>query len=101
MLSHYRSLHYFLEAIIADATKKREKFLAVSAKSWDEFMEGKVDANNEIEMGLNCPRDATGNYFLQTNEKAPFARGKAGTVYESNIKAKKSLALRIRSIFKL
>lgn len=82
--SHYRSLQFFAEIIKA---KHTEKFLAVPANSWNDFIRGKIDTNNVIEMGLNCPRNATGNYYFKTNANSPFARGIAGISEPSKIKS--------------
>lgn len=60
------------------STKGKESFHAVSAKSWADFVNNRVDLKNVVHMGLNCPKHARGNYYLQTNAKAPFARGMAG-----------------------
>lgn len=44
-------------------------FLAVAAGSWMDFKFGKIDSQNIAQMGIDCARNATGNYYLQTNEK--------------------------------
>lgn len=45
-------------------------------------------------MGIDCPMDASGDYFLQTNGEIPFSKGTAGTAYE----AKKAKAWNVENI---
>lgn len=33
-------------------------------------------------MGIDCPMDASGDYYLQTNGEQPFSKGMAGAAYE-------------------
>lgn len=76
LYSHLQSLYYFIESV---KTPKKNVFQAISANSWDDFVKIKfnknIDLNKTVEMGLNCPRNATGNYYLETYDRAPFARG--------------------------
>lgn len=68
---------------------KSNAFRAVSANSWNDFVNNRVNLQNVVEMGLNCPRHARGNYYLQTNLKAPFARDLHGITHVNQTKMSK------------
>lgn len=36
-----------------------------------------------VEMGINCPTNVSGNYYLQTNTEQPFAKGLEGITYQT------------------
>ncbi|CAD7079410.1 unnamed protein product [Hermetia illucens] len=79
LCSHRRSWILYAESVIDEVPKK---FLAVKAKSWDDFKKGRTEPlESYAVMGYNCPTNLTGNYYLQTNEASPYARGEDGTKY--------------------
>ncbi|XP_037903872.1 lipase member H-B-like isoform X2 [Hermetia illucens] len=81
--SHARAWFLWAESV---ANKNPQKFLAVRAKSWDDFKINKIEeTNSNFIMGINCPPGISGEFYLQTNSKAPFARGEDGTRYIPSI----------------
>lgn len=61
-------------------------FLSVSAASYNAFRAGNINSSAPvIQMGYNCPKNATGNYYLQTNDKPPYSRGVSGKTYNKTI----------------
>lgn len=61
-------------------------FLSVAATDWPNFMAGKSNNSNKLQMGYNCPRNATGSYYLQTNscssDSGNISRGTDGTTFD-------------------
>lgn len=79
LCSHRRSWFYWAESI---ANKDKKSFPAVKCKSWDHFKDGKCEQAADIAyMGIDCPFDASGNYYLQTNGERPFSKGMTGITY--------------------
>jgi len=79
LCSHRRSWRFWAESV---KSKDHTTFQAVKADSWKQFKEGSYDSRAPVvSMGLNCPTDARGNYYLQTNGELPFSKGIAGTHY--------------------
>ncbi|XP_076289802.1 pancreatic triacylglycerol lipase-like [Lasioglossum baleicum] len=70
--SHLRSYEYFSESI-----NSKNGFWAAKCDSFLNFRKGACNGNNKGLMGgLNQDRNLRGTYFLHTNSKAPFARGR-------------------------
>lgn len=81
LCSHRRSWFFWAESV---ANKEEKSFPALKCKSWDNFKEGKCDEDAPIAyMGIDCPLDVSGDYYLQTNGETPFSKGMAGISYES------------------
>ncbi|XP_037903870.1 lipase member H-A-like isoform X2 [Hermetia illucens] len=82
LCSHWRSWRYWAESL---NQKNSQQFHAVPAKNWRSFKQGNVgEYDPKVVMGNECPSSASGDYYLQTNAEAPFARGEAGTSYTSD-----------------
>ncbi|CAD7079399.1 unnamed protein product [Hermetia illucens] len=77
LCSHRRSWRFWAESV---ANKYPEKFNAVQARSWYQFQRGRTLTNYdpEVVMGIDCPENLKGDYFLTTNAQEPFAKGKEG-----------------------
>jgi pimeloyl-ACP methyl ester carboxylesterase len=67
--SHGRSYEFFAESI-----NDPESLMAFPCKNNEDFLGGKCN-ENAIPMGDPTPRDAAGNYFLNTKDESPFGRG--------------------------
>jgi hypothetical protein len=39
-------------------------------------------------MGIDCPMNISGNYYLQTNMKVPHSKGMNGIIYEPVVEEK-------------
>jgi len=78
LCSHRRSWRFWAESVTLPVINT---FEAVPATSWSAFKRHKVDESKVVTMGLDCPSNATDNYYLQTNGESPFAKGAAGIVY--------------------
>ncbi|KAG5684758.1 hypothetical protein PVAND_013972 [Polypedilum vanderplanki] len=80
MCAHMRSVMFFAES----AQRKNEKpFMAQKCDSWNKFKNGQCE-EGFIFMGINCPENATGDYYLQTNEISPFSLGLEGLKYNKS-----------------
>ncbi|CRL04727.1 CLUMA_CG017787, isoform A [Clunio marinus] len=81
LCSHRRSWYFWAESV---ARKQEKSFPSIKCKSWNNFKEGRHEGTTEIAyMGIDCPLNASGDYFLQTNGETPFSKGMTGTVYEA------------------
>jgi hypothetical protein len=61
-----------------------KKFPAVKCKSYDQFKDGKVDEDAPMGfMGIDCPMNISGDYYLQTNGDEPYCKGISGISYIS------------------
>lgn len=79
--SHSRSWMYFAESV--DATMK--KFYAKKCASFGNFKNNTCYQNEPIQaVGIDINTKLSGNYYLQTNDKYPFARDIAGSMYNSS-----------------
>ncbi|XP_055839770.1 pancreatic lipase-related protein 2-like [Episyrphus balteatus] len=67
--SHHRSWHFWAESV-ENVNGTDPKFLALPLISWPD--------TGPIEMGINCPINVEGSYFLTTNSEYPFAKGEDG-----------------------
>lgn len=76
LCSHQRSWRFWAESV-ANANGTEPKFLGFPAQSYARFLTaGKGNLKNKpIEMGINCPLNAKGSYYLRTNSQPLFARG--------------------------
>lgn len=80
LCSHRRSWFFWAESV---AAKNEKSFPSVKCKSWDNFKEGNSEEGAPMAyMGIDCPMDASGDYYLQTNGEQPFSKGMAGAEYE-------------------
>lgn len=84
LCSHRRSWWFWAESV---ASTDFPKFPAVKCKSWDHFKDGKCDEEAPLAyMGIDCPMNVSGDYFLQTNGDEPYCKGTAGTKYAPKVK---------------
>lgn len=67
--SHKRAAIYFYESINSN------NFVAVEASNFTEFDYGRCNRNKRAIMGENVDRSLSGNFYLHTNKKSPFAKG--------------------------
>ncbi|KAI4461685.1 lipase [Holotrichia oblita] len=67
--SHKRAPIYFYESINSN------HFVAVEASSFTEFDCGRCNHNKRAIMGENVDKSVTGDFYLHTNKKSPFAKG--------------------------
>ncbi|XP_055838377.1 pancreatic triacylglycerol lipase-like [Episyrphus balteatus] len=79
LCSHQRSWRFWAESV-ANSNEDKPKFLGFPSRSYLQFLTaGKANLKNKpVEMGINCPISASGNYYLKTNSQPPFARGMDG-----------------------
>lgn len=78
LCSHRRSVQFYAESVNStDPTT----FLATTARSWSRFQAGATNRIQTANMGLNCPTNVHGDYYLQTNSIGPFSRGANGMRY--------------------
>ncbi|XP_055917530.1 pancreatic triacylglycerol lipase-like [Eupeodes corollae] len=79
LCSHHRSWRFWAESV-ADVNDSSPKFLGFPSGTYLQFLAaGKGNLKNKpVEMGINCPMSARGNYYLKTNSQSPFARGMDG-----------------------
>jgi hypothetical protein len=84
LCSHRRSWYFWAESV---AAKNEKSFHSVRCKSWDQFKEGKCDEDAPVAyMGIDCPMNVSGDYYLQTHGTAPYSKGSSGTVYAPKVK---------------
>ncbi|KAK2720757.1 hypothetical protein QYM36_004589 [Artemia franciscana] len=67
--SHARAHQYYVESIRSNA------FRAKQCGSYDEYLAGVCNSNTEEYMGFVVSTSARGNFYLQTNENSPYAKG--------------------------
>ena len=67
--SHKRAPLYFAESINSD------DFVAVEARTYEEFDCGRCINNQRAIMGENIETSIKGDFYLHTNKEYPFARG--------------------------
>lgn len=72
-------MEYFAESV---KSPSNTAFSAVAAASWSSFTGQNVEASNVVNMGIDCPITASGNYYLQTNSQSPFSRDSNGIRYK-------------------
>ncbi|CAG9814834.1 unnamed protein product [Phaedon cochleariae] len=72
--SHSRSYYYYVESL------KSGQFVAQKCESYDDFKKDKCFGSPSIMGGYNIDRSARGSYYLETNDKAPFAKSTNKTV---------------------
>lgn len=68
--SHSRAYEYFAESVHENNSKN---FIATQCNSMSALRTGKCTSKH-IPMGIDTPHTARGNYYLETNKKAPFGR---------------------------
>ncbi|KAG5669189.1 hypothetical protein PVAND_017083 [Polypedilum vanderplanki] len=76
--SHQRSWRYWAESV---ASKDSKMFAAVKCASWDEFKKRRCDFDIVAYMGINCPTNTYGDFYLQTNKQNPFGKGMGGVKF--------------------
>ncbi|XP_055839774.1 pancreatic triacylglycerol lipase-like [Episyrphus balteatus] len=76
---HRRSWRFWAESV-ANLNNSEPTFLGFPAFSYLTFLlDGEDNLEKKtVEMGINCPMSAKGNYYLKTNSRSPFAKGKDG-----------------------
>lgn len=80
LCSHRRSWFFWAESV---ASKHEKSFPSIKCKNWDNFKEGRSEEEAPLGyMGIDCPMDVSGDYYLQTNGEVPYSRGLEGTVYD-------------------
>lgn len=70
MCAHSRAYEYFAETVY---TNNGNNFIGTQCNSISALRDGKCSLKR-IPMGIDTPVDARGNYYLETNKKAPFGR---------------------------
>ncbi|XP_055917532.1 phospholipase A1 member A-like isoform X2 [Eupeodes corollae] len=76
---HRRSWDLWAESV-ANVNNTSPKFLGFPSLTYQEFVwagDGNLK-NKPVEMGINCPMSARGDYYLKTNSESPFAKGMEG-----------------------
>lgn len=68
MCAHSRSYEYFAESV-----NNGKHFIAAQCNSLSSLRNGRCK-NRFVEMGLNTPHTVRGNFYLETNSKAPYGR---------------------------
>lgn len=68
--SHSRAYEYFAESAYENNGKN---FIATQCNSISALRTGKC-TNKHIPMGIDTPHTARGNFYLETNKKAPYGR---------------------------
>lgn len=76
--SHARALYFYTESV---KSAPNTAFTAVGAASWSSFMAHNVNSSNVVNMGIDCPMTASGNYYLQTNSQPSYSLGSNGIQY--------------------
>lgn len=79
LCSHRRSWWFWADSV---ASSEKSAFHSAKAKSWDDFKKGRIDESSIVNMGIDCPPTARGDYYLQTNGLRPFSKGIDGLRYE-------------------
>lgn len=69
--AHSRAYEYFAETVYEN---NGNNFIGTQCNSLSALRDGKC-AIKHIPMGMNTPSTARGNYYLETNKKAPYGRG--------------------------
>ncbi|CRL01706.1 CLUMA_CG014922, isoform A [Clunio marinus] len=82
--SHQRSWQFYSESV---RSKNVEIFNSVSCLSWENFKKNECEIiQKDVFMGIDADPQLAGNFFLQTNDQAPFNRGENGTSYQISYK---------------
>lgn len=68
MCAHSRSYEYFAESV-----NNGKHFIAAQCNSLSSLRNGRC-TKRFVEMGLNTPHSVRGNFYLETNSKAPYGR---------------------------
>lgn len=68
--SHSRSWELFSASIDTE-----DRFPSVKCISWDIFVSGSCDKNEQVFMGYGMDKTKRGIYYLKTDRKAPFGFG--------------------------
>lgn len=71
LCSHHRSLLYYLESL----TTKRG-FYGMQCNSYKHFLSGECRGETEIMGGVELSFKKRGSYYLTTNSRKPYAKGK-------------------------
>ncbi|XP_051162063.1 phospholipase A1 member A-like [Leptopilina boulardi] len=71
LCSHHRALLYYLESL---STKRG--FHAMNCNSYNHFLSGECNGHREIMGGIDISFKKQGIYYLMTNSKIPYAKGK-------------------------
>jgi pimeloyl-ACP methyl ester carboxylesterase len=79
LCSHRRSWWFWAESV---SNKNEKSFPAIKCKSWRDFKAARCDQGSPIAyMGIDCPTDVKGDYYLQTNGESPYSKGNPGIAY--------------------
>ncbi|XP_063543744.1 pancreatic lipase-related protein 2-like [Cydia strobilella] len=70
--SHWRSWEYWAESV------EGGEFMARKCVDYDTFLRGQCKEEPLVYMGLKASPELTGNFYLRTAAKAPFALGERG-----------------------
>ncbi|KAG5669188.1 hypothetical protein PVAND_017082 [Polypedilum vanderplanki] len=76
--SHHRSWRFWAETV---ESNKGKIFPAVKCASWSDFKARKCDFDEVTYMGIDCPTNVFGDYYLETNADTPYAKGLNGVKY--------------------
>ncbi|CAO1383460.1 unnamed protein product [Diamesa tonsa] len=79
--SHHRSIRFWAESVANIDTKL---YSSKKCFNYTVFKHGWCKTNEVVNMGIDCSSTARGNYYLKTNDKAPFAKELSGTSYQKN-----------------
>lgn len=70
MCAHSRSYEYYAETVYKN---NKNNFIATQCNSLSALRNGKC-TSRYVQMGLNTPSRARGNFYLETNKKSPYGR---------------------------
>lgn len=80
--AHSRSWMYFAESV----HPTKNKFYAKKCASFGNFKNNTCYKNEKVQVvGIDIDTTLSGNYYLQTNDKYPFALDIVGSVYNSKL----------------
>ncbi|XP_076749913.1 pancreatic triacylglycerol lipase [Xylocopa sonorina] len=71
--SHVMSYKYYAESV-----KNPNAFIGLKCSSTLKYISGACNNNEEVVMGFATPTNASGKYYLTTNLKSPYGRGRNG-----------------------
>ncbi|XP_055376067.1 lipase member H-A-like [Condylostylus longicornis] len=84
--SHHQAWKFWAESV---TNLYNVEFFAAKALSWQDFrIRSQFMKLPLAKMGINCPKNISGKYYLQTNPKSPFARGLDGAIYNNKLQNK-------------
>lgn len=79
LCSHQRAVYYWAESV-----ERGGSFTALKCQSWSRFRTDTCETRATAQMGLQAKPGIRGEYFLLTNDRSPYSRGRQGVIYEKN-----------------